>query len=81
MPAKLTRSLAAILLWGAMSTFASCQTFGLLQEEADCEGDAFRFCGQYIPNHAQIHACLYAYRNQISPACRAIIVPASHRRR
>ncbi|MGA2638603.1 hypothetical protein [Methylocella sp.] len=72
---------AAILLCSAMGTSASCQIFGLLQEEADCEGDAFRFCAQYIANHAQIHACLYAYRNAISPACRAIIVPPKHRRR
>jgi hypothetical protein len=74
---NMMRSLAgAVLLWAAMPTFASCQLFGLLQEEADCEGDAFRFCGQYIPNHSQIHACLYAYRSSLSPACYAIIVPA-----
>ena len=80
MPKLMTRALAAAILLTS-ATAASCQVFGLLQEEADCEGDAFRFCGQYIPNHAQIDACLYAYRNQISPACRAIIVPASHPRR
>ena len=81
MPKFMTRALAAgMLSWCAMTTGASCQIFGLLQEEADCEGDAFRFCGQYIPNHAQIHACLYAYRNEISPACRAIVAPPKHRR-
>ncbi len=78
MQKQLTRSFAAIILWGAMSTFASSQT-GLLQEEADCEGDAFRFCSQYIPDHDKIHACLYEYRAQISPACRSIIVPTKDR--
>ena len=79
---NMTRAFAAAMLsWCAMTTGASCQIFGLLQEEADCEGDAFRFCAQYIPNHDQIHACLYAYRNEISPACRAIIVPARRHRR
>ena len=80
MPKFMTRALAAAMLL-ASATGASCQIFGLLQEEADCEGDAFRFCAQYIPNHDQIHACLYAYRNEISPACRAIVVPARRHRR
>ena len=73
---NVTRALAiAALSWCGVPAPAFCQFLGLLQEEADCEGDTFRFCSQYIPNHAQIHACLYAYRNSISPACRAIIAP------
>jgi hypothetical protein len=49
---------AAVLIWCAAPAPAFCQFLGLLQEEADCEADAFRFCSAYIPNHAQIHACL-----------------------
>ena len=49
-------------------------------EEQDCQGDALRFCGPEIPDHAKILACLQYYQADISPACRALIAPGSERR-
>lgn len=80
MPKNATRTLvAAALLWGAFAPSAFCQGSGLAQEEADCEGDAFHFCSQYIPNRDQIHACLVEYRNEISEACRSLVAPRDRR--
>jgi hypothetical protein len=80
MQKNIARSLAvAALFWSATPTIVLSQGSGLMQEEADCEGDAFQFCGQYIPNHDQIRDCLVANQNQISPACRAIVAPDSRR--
>ncbi len=67
---------AAIVLLTLTTTAAFCQGLSQQQEAADCEGDAFRLCSPYIPNHAKIHACLVTYQAYLSPACRAIIAPA-----
>jgi hypothetical protein len=38
-----------------------------------CHDDAFRFCGQDIPDHDKIHACLVRHVRHLSPHCKAII--------
>ncbi len=71
---------AALVLSGAMTAAAWCQGLSEQQEAADCQGDALRLCGSYIPDHAKIHACLVTYKVYLSPACRSIIAPAKHRK-
>jgi hypothetical protein len=44
-------------------------------EKADCQGDAMRLCGPYIPDQDKIRACLVAYKDYLSPACRSIVAP------
>lgn len=46
------------------------------REAHACEKDAFKFCGNDIPNKKKIAACLQANREQLRPACRAMF-PAS----
>ena len=75
------RTLAtAIVFLGAMTTADLCLALTEQQEAADCQNDAMRLCGPYIPDHAKIHACLVTYKAYLSPACRAIIAPAKRRR-
>jgi len=71
---------AAIALSAAMLTGALSQGLSEQQEATDCQGDAIRLCGPYIPDHAKIHACLVTYKPYLSPACHAIIAPAKHRK-
>jgi hypothetical protein len=78
---KLGALSAALALSAFMPTGALCQALTQQQEATDCQGDALRFCGPYIPDHVKIHACLVTYQNYLSPACRAIMAPAKHRRR
>ena len=47
------------------------------QREA-CMGDAFKFCGNYIPDHQRIAACLEAKRTQITPQCRSLLDNDGH---
>ncbi len=42
------------------------------REAHACERDAFKFCGNDIPNKKKIAACLQANREQLRPACRAL---------
>ncbi|WP_395665068.1 hypothetical protein [Methylocella sp.] len=74
MPAK-SLSIAAALLFSAMLGAASAQAATLAEEQAACEGDAFEYCSAYIPNRDEIRGCLFEYRNEISPACRALVAP------
>jgi hypothetical protein len=34
-----------------------------------------RLCGPYIPDQGKIRACLVAYKDYLSPACRSIVAP------
>jgi hypothetical protein len=71
---------AAIVFLGAMTTADLCLALTEQQEAADCQDDAMRLCGPYIPDHAKIHACLVTYKAYLSPACRAIVAPAKGRK-
>ena len=66
---------AAAILMGAMTSAALGQGLTLQQEEADCQSDAMRLCGPYVPDHEKIRACLIYYKAEISPACRSIVAP------
>lgn len=74
------RSLAAALALFAASNLAdamrgAAHAEDFQMEEQDCMGDAMRFCGPEIPDHAKILACLRYYQADISPACRALVAP------
>jgi hypothetical protein len=72
---------AALVLLGAMTTGVLAQDPNYQMEEEDCQGDALRFCGPEIPDHAKILACLQYYQADISPACRALIAPGNNQER
>ncbi len=74
MPKNLKRTLAAAAV---LSSVTATATLALTQaqEAADCQDDALRLCGPYIPDHAKIRACLVTYQAYLSHACRAIVAP------
>ncbi|SFK45085.1 hypothetical protein [Methylocapsa palsarum] len=71
------RMMAAAAALVVMATAAPLRAQGLsfAVEKADCQGDAMRLCGPYIPDQDKIHACLVAYKDYLSPACRSIVAP------
>jgi hypothetical protein len=43
------------------------------EEQQACTNDAFQFCQAAIPDRDKVFTCLASNRNQISPACRAVM--------
>jgi hypothetical protein len=48
---------------------------GTADEQAACTPDVLSLCLFEIPNEDRIVACLNRKRDQLSPACRAVIDP------
>jgi hypothetical protein len=71
--------IAAIAVFGAMTTAGWCQDANFQMEEQDCQGDALRFCGPEIPDREKIRQCLVYYKADISPACRELVAPQESR--
>jgi hypothetical protein len=40
------------------------------EEQMACQDDAFRLCGQAIPDEQRVKACLIANMRRLSPSCR-----------
>ena len=52
---------------------------GTAEQKNACMGDAFQFCGDYIPDATKIEACLRKNVKIISPECGAQFKPMSQR--
>jgi hypothetical protein len=61
--------LAALLSAIATMTPASAQ--GTVAQREACEGDAFKFCSNFIPIVHAIENCLFQNMRNLTPACRA----------
>lgn len=69
-------ALAALALVLGFASPAAAQ--GTAQQQQACQPDAFRLCGEFIPDVPKIQACMSRKRAQLSPACRASIVGPAH---
>jgi hypothetical protein len=73
------RALAAaglFLAFGALATPASAQRSddaGMQNAQNACQGDAYKFCSDAIPDRAKVASCLFKHKREISPACRTVI--------
>lgn len=57
---------------------------GTVAQREACEGDAFKFCSEFIPIVHMIENCLSRNLKRLTPACQIQMrggVPASSRRR
>ena len=54
---------------GPMAGRAAAQ--GTAQQQMACQSDAFRLCGQYIPNADSVKACMVKQIRNLSPDCRS----------
>lgn len=48
---------------------------GTEQQREACTPDAFRLCGQFIPDGDKVEACLRRAGPRLSPACRVVFYP------
>jgi hypothetical protein len=64
---------AVLAAVGFLTLCAAAPAFaqGTPEQRAACTDDAFRFCNNYVPDAAQVEACLRGYLPHLSPACRA----------
>lgn len=64
--------LASALAFGLLVT--SSAAFAYTQEEVNaCTPDAMRLCQSAIPDAHRVGDCLYRARQQLSPACAAVL--------
>ena len=42
------------------------------EEQQACQDDAFRLCGQFLPDEQRVKACLLRNMSRLSPACRRV---------
>jgi hypothetical protein len=62
-------AIAFVLPALSLGTPASAYT---QEEQIACQGDAFQFCGDAIPDEQRVKACLIANLRRVSPACRRV---------
>ncbi len=71
------RTIAAIQIAVALTAAALALPPMAVQAQQDgrqaCMQDAFALCGQFIPDHERVGACLFANLGRISPACRELV--------
>ncbi|MEA2837261.1 MAG: hypothetical protein QOD89_1811 [Bradyrhizobium sp.] len=91
MAAVRSRIFRFVLLFAAVLSAAflspAAQAYTPEQQQA-CTGDAFRLCGDAIPNVDRVTVCMIRNRAQLSPGCRVyfrspepVAVPATIARR
>jgi hypothetical protein len=71
------RTIATIQIAIALTAAALALAPLAVQAQQDgrqaCMQDAFAFCGQFIPDHERVGACLFANMSRIAPACRKFV--------
>jgi hypothetical protein len=64
--------LVALSIMGQNAAFAQQ---GTPEQQAACQPDVMRLCGQFIPNVEPIIACLRANGPNLNPACHDVMFP------
>lgn len=72
-------ALASVTL--ALTTPAFAEYKGTAEAQQACTPDAFRLCGQFIPDAGQIAACLARQKARLSPGCRQVFASGSRHHR
>jgi hypothetical protein len=73
---KALAAAGVLLVFGALATPASAQRSddaGMQNAQNACQGDAYKFCSDAIPDRAKVASCLFKHKREISPACRTVI--------
>jgi hypothetical protein len=71
--------IAALIGLALMAQPAAAQ--GTPEQRAACEGDAMRFCNQYVPDVQRVTACMGQHRRYLSPRCRAVFEGGAKRKK
>jgi hypothetical protein len=69
-----------VVLYGlALPTSAVAQ--GTPEQQANCQDDAMRLCGQFVPDVNRITSCMIAKRRLVSARCRATMAATARAQR
>jgi hypothetical protein len=71
--------LAVVYGFALMPTSVAAQ--GTPDQQAHCQDDAMRLCGQFIPDVNRITSCMIAKRRQVSARCRATMAASARSQR
>ncbi len=66
-------SMAAVLIAG-LTVPAAAQTLDKTRVKQACRGDYLQFCKGVMPGGGRILNCLGGHMNELSPACRSVVV-------
>ena len=85
---KAFRRSVFVLVFGCAAAFAAATgpaaAQGTVAQREACEGDAFRFCSEFIPIVHMIENCLSRNLKKLTPACQVQMrggAPVASRRR
>jgi len=71
----------ALVIVAPLMTAGNAAAQGTPAQREGCEGDAFKFCSNYIPFVHAIENCLYRNMRNLTPACRYQMQGGASRRR
>jgi hypothetical protein len=60
---------------------ASVVAQGTPEQQANCQDDAMRLCGQFVPDVNRITSCMIAKRRLVSARCRATMAATARAQR
>jgi hypothetical protein len=66
------RTAAALSALVALASPSLGQQQGTQEERDACTPDAFKLCGEFVPDADKITACLKQKKNELSPACKVV---------
>jgi hypothetical protein len=67
---SLRRGIFVASLLTVIGTVTPAAAQGTIAQREACEGDAFKFCSNFIPMVHAIENCLYKNMRNLTPACR-----------
>ncbi|OKO91310.1 hypothetical protein AC629_02800 [Bradyrhizobium sp. NAS80.1] len=73
---RLVLAVLVFISLGAAAALAQ-EDRGTPEQRAACAPDAFRLCAGYIPDAANVEACLRQKKSDLSDACRAVFEHAA----
>jgi len=71
---------SACFLSGSAALVEKSQAGEMAEQRWACEQDAFKFCGNEIPNVPRVTSCMIKNVKKLSPACRAQFRPTKNSR-
>jgi hypothetical protein len=70
-----------VVLYGLAFLATSAVAQGTPEQQANCQDDAMRLCGQFVPDVNRITSCMIAKRRLVSARCRATMAATARAQR
>jgi hypothetical protein len=64
-------AVALMSMAGALAALPSPASAYTQEQQMACQDDAFRVCGEFIPDEQRVRGCMVAKKAQLSAGCRA----------